>query len=68
MAITPTTGPAARPAIELIRALDARLLVAGARLKNYRATEQTVSVVVQQGVVDRLLAERFELMKERDRG
>lgn len=51
---------------EQIREVDGRLLVASDRLRRYRTTGQTTSVIVQMGAVDRMLAERFELMKQRD--
>lgn len=54
--------------LEGIRTVDARLLVAGERLRRYRNAEQVDSVTVQTGVVNRMLDERSALMKERDRG
>ena len=48
-------------------ALDSQLLVAGERLAKYRVTGPSTSVVVQRGVINRLLDERLVLMKERDR-
>lgn len=52
--------------IEEIREIDGRLLVAGERLTQYRRTGPSSSVIVQQGVVDRLLDVRLVLMDVRD--
>lgn len=51
---------------EEIRDVDGRLLVAGERLAQYRRTGPSTSVIVQQGVVDRLLDVRLVLMDVRD--
>lgn len=51
--------------VEDIRRLDQRLLVAAERLRRYRALG--TSITVQEGVIDRLLDERLDLMRERDR-
>lgn len=53
--------------IDQIRTIDGRLLIAGERLARYRLKGQDTSVVVQTGVVDRLLDERLELMAVRDK-
>lgn len=50
-----------------IRELDARLLVSGERLSRYRKSGPGSSVIVQTGVCDRLLDERLDLMRERDK-
>ena len=49
-----------------IRAVDAQLLVAGERLARYRVTGPSSSVIVQMGVVDRMLDRRLTLMASRD--
>lgn len=49
-----------------IRNLDARLLVAGERFRRYRVTGPSSSVIVQMGVLNRMLDERLLMMKERD--
>lgn len=52
--------------VEGIRRLDQQLLVAGERLARYRVTGPSSSVIVQTGVVDRMLDERLVLMAQRD--
>lgn len=51
--------------VEDIRRLDQRLLVDAERLRRYRALG--VISIVQEGVVNRMLDERLDLMRERDR-
>lgn len=53
---------------ERILRLDSRLLLAAERLAKYRAAGLDVSVMVQRGVLDRMLGEQLVLMRERDRG
>lgn len=53
-----------RPLIEQIRDLDSRLLLAGERLARYRTSGTPESVIVQRGVIDRLLDNRLDLMRE----
>lgn len=51
---------------EQIAAVDAQLTLAGQRLKRYRASGDPDGIVVQEGVCNRLLAERRALMAQRD--
>jgi hypothetical protein len=67
MSTTPTARARDRVVKEIL-GLDSRLLVAGERLARYRASGTADSVIVQRGVVNRLLDERLVLMAERDRG
>lgn len=52
--------------VDQIMQVDAQLLVAGERLLRYRVNGPISSVIVQRGVVDRLLDTRLGLMGERD--
>ncbi|MDB5716470.1 MAG: hypothetical protein JWO15_3867 [Sphingomonadales bacterium] len=52
--------------IDQIRDLDGHLLVAAERLARYRRADDFGSVRVQQGVIDRQLDRRLDLMRVRD--
>lgn len=53
--------------VDHIRDLDARLLLNGGRLAAYRELGNPDSLIVQRGVLDRLLDQRLALMDARDK-
>jgi hypothetical protein len=52
--------------VQQIMLVDEQLVTAGERLIRYRLSGPASSITVQRGVVDRMLDQRLDLMRQRD--